>query len=90
MCVCVCVCVLSHVFLFDVLVNPFHNKMLKIKSACLMKNVIMETQFFKEVDDLCNSTKYLLTLINAYYGACTDKIKVRIAMQKPQPALRCS
>lgn len=40
------------VIFFNVAVSPFHNKMFKIKSACLMQNLIIEIQFLKKVDDI--------------------------------------
>lgn len=52
----VCVCALLS-NCFNVAVKPFHSKMLRIKSACLMKSLIIEIPLFKEVDDLCNLTK---------------------------------
>lgn len=53
----------------NVVIHPFHNKMHKIKSAHLMKNLIVRIQFFKGVgDDLYNLIKYSLTLINKYLG----------------------
>lgn len=48
----VCVCMHYLVVVFNLAVSHFHNKMFKIKSACLMQNLIMEIQFFKEVDDI--------------------------------------
>lgn len=72
--------------IFNVVINLFHNKMLKMKSACLMKNLITEIQFFKGVDDLCNLTKYLLTLMNKYKG-CPGNTEIRIVPKKHQPVL---
>lgn len=73
---------------FNVIIHPFH-KMQKIKSACLVIN-LMKTQLYKGIgNDLYNLLEFSPPSVNRYLG-CMDNIKISVVMRKHQPVLEMS